>query len=245
MHTLPYDTYVFDLYGTLADIWTDEESPRLWAAFCWALRLRSIDYTPRELKTTYRRLCAENLHEKEEALRKKALEGPAEADIRKVFRRLGMLRGVRLSPRDIEDIAWLFRALSFKRLRLYPGAKALLTALRENGKRVILLTNAQSAFTVPELKYLGIYDLFDQIFISSDHGVRKPSPAFFGALSDCGVRPESSVMVGNDDESDCRGAARFGMDSLYLSTAQSPPLSGPLPKNCRPIPGITTLLEQI
>ena len=245
MRTLPYDTYVFDLYGTLADIRTDEESPRLWAAFCWEARLRGIDYTPRDLKTTYRRLCAENLTEKEKALQKKGLDGPAEADIRQVFRRLGLLRGVRLSPRDIEDIARLFRALSLKRLRLYPGAKALLTALKENRKRTILLTNAQSAFTVPELKYLGIHDLFDHILISSDHGVRKPSPAFFGALSDCGVRPETAVMVGNDDESDCRGAARFGMDSLYLSTAQSPPLSGPLPQNCCPIPGIATLLEQM
>lgn len=245
MRTLPYDTYVFDLYGTLADIWTDEKSPRLWAAFCWEARLRGIDYTPKELKATYRRLCAEDLHEKEDALRKKGLEGPAEADIRKVFRRLGDLRGVRLSPREIEDIARLFRALSLKRLGLYPGAKALLTALRENGKRTILLTNAQSAFTLPELKYLGIHDLFDQILISSDHGVRKPSPAFFGALMNIGVRPETAVMVGNDDESDCRGAARFGMDSLYLSTAQSPPLSGPLPQNCCPIPGISTLLEQM
>ena len=245
MGDFPYDTYVFDLYGTLADIWTDEESPRLWAAFSWDLRLRGAQWAPKELKEAWRRLCAESLAEKEAALKRKGLEGPGEADIHQVFRRLGALRGVRMSQRETDDLARHFRALSLRRLRLYPGAKALLTALKENGKRTILLTNAQSAFTVPELKYLGIHDLFDHILISSDHGVRKPSPAFFGALSDCGVRPETAVMVGNDDESDCQGAARFGMDSLYLSTAQSPPLSGPLPENCRPIPGIATLLEQM
>ena len=28
--SLPYQAYLFDLYGTLAEIWTDEGSARLW-----------------------------------------------------------------------------------------------------------------------------------------------------------------------------------------------------------------------
>ena len=242
MGDFPYDTYVFDLYGTLADIWTDEESPRLWAAFSWDLRLRGAQWAPKELKEAWRRLCAESLAEKEAALKRKGLEGPGEADIHQVFRRLGALRGVRMSQRETDDLARHFRALSLRRLRLYPGAKELLAALRAAGKRVILLTNAQSAFTVPELRCLGIGELFDHILISSDFGAKKPSPAFFASLSDCGVEADRAVMIGNDDESDCRGAARFGMDSLYLQTAQSPPLSGPLPENCRRIPSLSALL---
>ena len=32
MHTLPYQNYIFDLYGTLVDIHTDEDQPPAWAA---------------------------------------------------------------------------------------------------------------------------------------------------------------------------------------------------------------------
>ena len=34
-----YKNYVFDLYGTLVDVLTDEESQRLWTSFAWYLKL--------------------------------------------------------------------------------------------------------------------------------------------------------------------------------------------------------------
>ena len=239
----PYDTYVFDLYGTLADIRTDEDG--LWPAFSWELRLRGMDWVPDALRREYLRLCGENLKEKEAALRSRGLPGPAEADIREVFRALGGMAGKALTAEETDAVARTFRALSLRKLRLFEGARETLAELRRGKRRLILLTNAQAAFTGPELRYLGIESLFDRILISSDYGMRKPSPAFFSLALDAGSSPERTVMVGNDHQCDCAGAAALGMDSFYLRTEQSPPLDGPLPRGCRALPCLPALLPPL
>ncbi|MBR5774174.1 MAG: phosphoribosylformylglycinamidine synthase subunit PurQ, partial [Clostridia bacterium] len=45
--------------------------------------------------------------------------------------------------------------------------------------KVYLLSNAQSCFTINELKECGLYDLFDGIIISSDVGRKKPYGEIF------------------------------------------------------------------
>ena len=95
-----------------------------------------------------------------------------------------------------------------------------------------LLSNAQSCFTLPELKALGIYELFDGITISSDVKVRKPSLAFYEqALEQAldGIDPSLCVMIGNDEFADVRGAMSAGMDACYIQTEQSPSFPVNLP----------------
>ena len=96
---------------------------------------------------------------------------------------------------------------------------------------MFLFSNAQSCFTVPELKALGIYDCFDGVMISSDLKVKKSSLAFYEAALD-GKNPSSCVMIGNDEFADIRGAMGAGMDACYIQTEQSPsfPISLPSPR---------------
>ena len=75
-----------------------------------------------------------------------------------------------------------FRAMSLKYIKLYDGALDLLRSLKEAGGKVYLLSNAQSSFTKPELKLLGIYDEFDGIVISSDEGCKKPDVKFYQTI---------------------------------------------------------------
>lgn len=238
----PYTAYAFDLYGTLADIRTDEEDPALWRAMSFYLGLRGMPWEPEALREQYGLLGAQSLAEKEAALQARGIPGPGEADIRDVWRRIGLLRGIRLEEEQVERIACAFRAMSLKKLRLFDGAREVLAALRRGRRRVFLLTNAQAAFTGPELRYLGIDGAFDGIFMSSDYGVKKPSPAFFDLLFRAGAEPARTVMIGNDDQCDCWGAARAGLHSLYLSTEQSPPLLRSLPSNCRKIDALMQVL---
>ena len=267
-----YRNYIFDLYGTLVDIHTDEDSPELWRRFAHYLQGRGICPAfeipaactqgscsasanlpgpcfaapdPVWLKAAYRAACARLQKEAEEKLQRKGIPGPAEIDILGVWRALfaGRRRegsgtagpAEPLTEEDLLQISRFFRRSSTEKLRLFSGAKELLQRLRAQGKQIVLLTNAQASFTLPELEQLGIGRDFDRIFISGDAGVKKPSPAFFGLLEQNGYLPEESLMIGNDDVCDCRGAAAAGMDSLYIFTEQSPPRSGPLPENCREI----------
>ena len=228
-----YQTYVFDLYGTLVDILTDETSDSFWRSFALFLQFKGLPCERNELHEKYILFC-----QKEE--QQSAAPDQTEIDLMRVFRKL--TEPLCLSKRELSDIALVFRMLSLKRLRLYPGAADVLQKLKRRGKNVVLLTNAQTCFTVPELKILGLYDLFDRIFISSEAGVKKPSPEFFSLLARHGYAPEESVMIGNDPVCDCQGAASAGMDSVYFRTAQSPKGRAKLPKNCMRIKELPQLL---
>lgn len=54
-----YKTYIFDLYGTLIDIKTDEDMPELWENLSGIYSAYGVDYSPAELKKSYIELCAE------------------------------------------------------------------------------------------------------------------------------------------------------------------------------------------
>lgn len=119
-------------------------------------------------------------------------------------------------------LAWTFRRASTRLLHTYAGAIELLHTLRSNGLRVVLVSNAQSCYTRPELDLLGLID-FDRIVISSEEGMRKPSPELFRrALAREGLQPSQVVMIGNDERSDILGARSAGIDGIYLRTAISP-----------------------
>ena len=44
-----YDNYVFDLYGTLVDIWTEEEKASVWKKLALFYGYHKALYTPGEL----------------------------------------------------------------------------------------------------------------------------------------------------------------------------------------------------
>lgn len=57
---MTFDYYIFDLYGTLIDIHTDEEQPGLWQDMAAYLQYQfGADYTAKDLKKRYLELCAQ------------------------------------------------------------------------------------------------------------------------------------------------------------------------------------------
>ena len=110
-----------------------------------------------------------------------------------------------------------------RNIRLYPGARELLEALRAAGRRVWLLSNAQAIFTRDELAGLQIADLFDGVYLSSDYGVKKPDRRFFDVLlRERRIVPETAVMVGNDGLCDIAGARALGLATVYIRSNLSP-----------------------
>lgn len=229
-----YLNYIFDLYGTLVDIRTNEKKNYLWGKLANYYSLQGAKWETAELKREYRKLVTE----KEHALAANLGVCPSlvEISIEDVFRALYEKKGVHVSKECIDGTCLMFRTLSLEYLRLFDGAKDLLERLRKSGKKVYLLSNAQRIFTEAEMRMLDIYDSFDGIFYSSDVGVKKPSVAFFDALFErFGLEKQKSVMIGNDHIADMEGACAYGIDGIYIYTPQSPKHPEQLPKRCEEI----------
>ena len=54
-----YRTCIFDLYGTLVDIHTDENAPQVWEALAAHYSARGAVYRPKELRDAYFRAVAD------------------------------------------------------------------------------------------------------------------------------------------------------------------------------------------
>ena len=118
----------------------------------------------------------------------------------------------------------LFRIASTDYIRLYPGVTDALTAQREKGYKLWLLSNAQRVFTAFELEALGLAPYFDGIYISSDYGCRKPDIRFFTALlKERKLDVKNCLMIGNDLDTDIAGAKNAGLSTLYMHTNLTPP----------------------
>lgn len=218
---MKYQHCIFDLYGTLVDIHTDENNPKFWMALTFALAEAGAEYAGAELKRLYAKFV-----QQEQA--KLTAEYP-ELQLDRVFRALLEEKGICVSKETIDRVGRQFRRLSREYVWLYPGAKELLMALRRAGKGVWLLTNAQRLLTMPELEALGIANLFDGIYISSDRGCKKPDPAFFRALlEEQHIDPATAIMIGNDGACDIDGAQKVGLHTLYIRSNLTP--KEPLPK---------------
>lgn len=215
-----YQNYIFDLYGTLIDMWTDEYMPTLWKQMAAFYSLKGAPYTAKELKDLYWKM---DRQERAKLAKKRGVDPSyVEIDLDKVYAKLYRLKGVKANKQLVQDTMVMFRMLSTKRIKLFPGVKELLLRLKADGKGVYLLSNAQSSFTRPEMEMLGIYDLFDGILYSSDVLVMKPNPEFFQILFDrYGLNKEESVYIGNDARADMLGAAGFGIHGMYVRTDNS------------------------
>ncbi len=191
------DTFLFDLYGTLVDIKTEEGSDAFWEEvsplFC---------LPPEAARKAYFATCAQ------------FSDPEREFDLLEVFSVL--------CPAPPMQVAERFRAASLHKLRLYDGAEELLCGLRTRGAKLYLLSNAQACFTRAELAKLGLVSRFDGILLSSEIGFKKPARQFFeAAFRKFSLSPAQCLYVGNDRRDDVMGAHRAGMPCAYMQTEQS------------------------
>lgn len=232
-----FSTYLFDLYGTLADICTDESAEVFWHAMAADAEEFGVQYTGETLRAAYHSLCADETRRRHEAL-PSVPQAFVEPELLHVFRRL-----LHTDDANAAAFARLFRRRSTVWLRPMPHALKTLDALKARGAKCYLLSNAQSCFTMDELDALGLRSRFDGILLSSDAGMKKPYRGLFELLlSRYAIDRQTAVMVGNDAEADVGGADAAGIPNRYLHTWQSGPRPESLPESCIEIRDLTDLL---
>ena len=219
---MKYRNIVFDLYGTLIDIRTDENAPHFWEKIAAFYTSAGAVYTGTELRKDY---LAFVQREKENAADPKY----PEVDLQKVFFDLYRGKGIEAGEMLLKETAEYFRTASLIRLGLYPGVRELLNYLHNQNCRLFLLSNAQRCFTLRELSICGLADDFEKIILSSDRLCCKPSPKFFDVLfEENKLDKRKTLMIGNDWLADMQGAHAAGIDGIYIHQAISPPVEGKL-----------------
>ena len=215
-----YRNIIFDLYGTLVDIRTDESTLDFWRKAVQVFAMGGASFSPGELRTAYNKYVRS-------AYRRQRFESRSfryvDIDLLQVFKRLYKDKGIDADELQLRDTAQRFRRDSTEHLRLYDGVTELLEGLKAADRKIYLLSNAQESFTIPEMDELGILPYFDGIMISSEEGLCKPHRRLFERLLErYDLRPEECLMVGNDKNSDMLGAKEAGIDGLYIHQDISP-----------------------
>lgn len=215
---MQYTDLIFDLYGTLVDIHT-EENETVWEKTAIFFGFYGASYTPEQLHRSFREIMAAR-----EAREGQSYECFPDIPFEQVMAELFRKKGIQENARQLGiQAAQLFRISSIEYIRVYPHAREALARLREKGYRLWLLSNAQQIFTAYELRHLGLWDAFDGILLSSDYLCRKPDLRFFQALLEGkGLEKSCCLMIGNDRQTDIAGAKNAGLDTLYMHTALTP-----------------------
>jgi putative hydrolase of the HAD superfamily len=208
---------LFDVNGTLIDIETDEGQHKIYRAISRFLTYQGVMLAPDEIQERYFTAMA--------AQRAGSRERYPEYDVVAIWR--GLLQTAGLTPEilPVEKLrqlpvflAELHRALARKRLALYPDVRPVLDALRRH-YALGVVSDAQSAYAVPELRTAGLGDCFATIIVSGDYGYRKPDPRLFtAALQALAVRPDQAIYVGNDMYCDIFGAQQAGLRTVFWPT---------------------------
>ena len=199
---------LFDVYGTLVDIHTNEHRDDVFDSLSRFLEYRRVFIPGKELKELYFD------HINEQIARSR--ERHAEVDVARAFGHVLRERG-RTTDRYLTMItAQLYRSLCRERFRLYDDTFWTLNEFRKR-YRLGIVSDAQRLFCKPELKTLRLENFFNALVISSDYGFRKPDPRLFHiALAALDVPASEAAYIGNKYETDLIGAKEAGMAAAGL-----------------------------
>jgi putative hydrolase of the HAD superfamily len=206
---------LFDLYGTLIDIETDESLEEIYRGIAHYLTYHGVYLHRWEVRDRYYEIMKQQKVEGGEEYP----EIDVEAIWNSFLRQEGI--GAPLVRRKLAlFLAQLYRAISRKRLQLYPDVKRVLDELHPT-YRMALVSDAQPCYALPEMKAVGLEGYFDPVIISAHYGFRKPDTRLMGkALDTMELMPAEVICVGNDMYRDIYGASRLGIRTIFVESNQ-------------------------
>ncbi|HTX38084.1 MAG TPA: HAD family hydrolase [Bryobacteraceae bacterium] len=213
---------LFDVNGTLIDIETDEWMEESYRAVAHFLTYQGIALHRGEVRDLYFQIMKEQFAASTEIYP----EFDVVAVWREVVRRHATDCTRSLEPEKLRQmplfLAELQRGIARKRLIAFPQAQETL-ALLKTRHRLAVVSDAQSAYGLPELRAAGLAGYFAPVIISGNYGYRKPDPRLFqAALTELQVFPEEAIFVGNDRFRDVLGARQVGMKTILFCPHGNP-----------------------
>ncbi len=107
----------------------------------------------------------------------------------------------------------------FAMLKLEPESFSILLYLKSKNYKVGLITNGKKLKQWEKLVRLGVYPFFDDVVTSEDVGIEKPDVEIFKiAMDRLNVTADTSIMIGNNFDTDIIGACNAGMQSMIINS---------------------------
>jgi putative hydrolase of the HAD superfamily len=213
---------LFDVNGTLIDIETDDWMEETYRAVAHFLTYQGIALRRGEVRDLYFQIMKEQFAASKEIYP----EFDVVAVWREVLRRYATDYTRSLGTEKLLQmplfLAELQRGISRKRLVAFPQTQEILAQLKTR-HRLAVVSDAQSAYGLPELRAAGLADYFASTIISGDYGYRKPDRRLFqAALTELQVCPDEAIFVGNDRFRDVFGARQVGMKTVLFCPYGNP-----------------------
>ncbi len=214
---------MFDMGGTLEDLYSDEENVRRTGQGLYRILQKYGIEVPYGEEELWARVYPEIMRYKDEAEVTQFELKPEQIWADYGFLHIPVDREKLFAAS--EEIAHMWEITYFDR-NLRKNAAPMLKALKQMGMYVAVVSNTASVFQVFQtLEEYGVRQYFDDITLSSIVGYRKPHPKIFKiALSQGRFAPEECAFVGDTVSRDVVGARRVGFGRVFKISSFLTPL---------------------
>ena len=112
----------------------------------------------------------------------------------------------------------LYLSILGEKSRLVEGAREMLEYLKAKGYKIGMISNGFYEVQYRKMRSSKIEHFFDVVVLSDDLGVNKPDRRIFDhALKKAGAKADSSIIIGDNPDTDIVGAVAAGWKAIYFN----------------------------